>query len=97
MGTTRVRVPLTARSMHAHASTASSYAAMSAMLHPAPRSGRMTATRSSVRMSAVSAMKWTPQKTMNSLPRARASAAAIWLSFRLSPVRSACWMTASCW
>ena len=39
---------------------------MSAMLHPAARSGRITVAASSpVRMSAVSAMKWTPQKTIS--------------------------------
>src|SRR3954465_1799681 len=36
--------------------------AMSAIEQPAPRSGRITRTDSSVRMSALSAMKWTPQK-----------------------------------
>ena len=93
----RTFVPAAARSMASHASTASSYCAMSAMEHPAERSGSTTFTRSEVRMSAVSAMKCTPQKTIHSLPRRSASAAAIWLSFRLSPVRSACWTTSSCW
>ena len=72
-----------------HASTVSSYAAMSAIEQPAERSGRITSTSSGVRMSAVSAMKWTPQKTMNFAPRLGASAAAICESLRLSPMRSA--------
>ena len=52
----------------------SGMAAMSAMLHPAARSGRTTSTRIPsrwatfsglfARMSAVSAIKWTPQKTI---------------------------------
>ena len=66
---------------------------MSAMLHPADRSGRMTCTLSSVRMSADSAMKCTPQKTMNS---ACVCSLPIWASFRLSPVKSAQRMTSSC-
>src|SRR5665647_2602867 len=41
-------------------------AAMSAIEQPAARSGRITACLSEVRMSALSAMKWTPQKMMNS-------------------------------
>ena len=40
-----------------------SMAAMSAMEQPAARSGRMTVWFDRLRMSAVSAMKWTPQKT----------------------------------
>ena len=46
-----------------HASSVWSRSAMSAMLHPAPMSGKITRTDSSARMSAVSAMKCTPSKT----------------------------------
>ena len=66
---------------------------MSAMLQPADRSGRITLTRSSVSMSADSAMKCTPQNTTYS---AAFCVAASWLSLRLSPVKSANWMTSSC-
>ncbi len=45
-------------------------------------------------MSADSAMKWTPQKTMNS---ASGRAAASRASLKLSPVTSANWMTSSRW
>jgi hypothetical protein len=73
-----------------HASTVSSYEAISAIEHPAERSGRITSTESGVSMSAVSAMKWTPQKTthLTSWPGARspASLAAICDSFSESPV-----------
>ena len=47
-----------------HASSSWSISAMSAMLHPADRSGRITRCRGPVKMSAVSAMKCTPQNTM---------------------------------
>jgi hypothetical protein len=62
---------------------------MSAIEQPAERSGRITRTFSSVRMSAVSAMKCTPQKIDELAPRFGASAAASCESFRLSPIRSA--------
>jgi hypothetical protein len=97
IGTTRVFVPFVAAAIASHAATASSYCAMSAIEQPAERSGRTTLTSSGVSTSAVSAMKCTPQKTRNSLPRRALSAAAIWLSFRLSPVRSAWRTTSSCW
>ncbi len=42
-------------------------------------------------------MKWTPQKTMYSLPRSRAASAASWESFSESPVKSACATTSSVW
>ncbi len=45
-------------------------------------------------MSALSAMKCTPQKTMNS---AVGFAAACWASLNESPVTSANWMTSSRW
>jgi hypothetical protein len=47
-----------------HASSTDSMSAMSAIEHPALRSGRITCWWSPVRMSADSAMKCTPQKTM---------------------------------
>lgn len=47
-----------------------------------------------VRMSADSAMKWTPQKTMYS---ASGRAAASRASLNESPVTSANWMTSSRW
>ena len=49
-----------------HASSTESMSAMSAIEQPALRSGRMTCWWGPVRMSADSAMKWTPQKTTNS-------------------------------
>ena len=55
-----------------HASSTESMSAMSAMEQPALRSGRMTAWWSPVRMSADSAMKWTPQNTMYSAPESAA-------------------------
>ncbi len=48
------------------ASSTWSMSAMSAIEQPALRSGRITCWWSPVRMSADSAMKWTPQKTMYS-------------------------------
>ncbi len=45
-------------------------------------------------MSAVSAMKWTPQKTTNSTSPEAATWAASWESLRESPVKSA-WATTS--
>ena len=67
---------------------------MSAMEQPAARSGRITCWWSPVRMSADSAMKWTPQKTTNS---ASGRAAACWASRKESPRASANWMTSSRW
>ncbi len=65
---------------------------MSAIEQPAARSGSTTFCESAVRMSADSAMKWTPQNTMYSAPgRAAASRA----SLNESPVTSANWMTSS--
>ena len=58
-------------------------AAMSAMEHPAARSGSTTFWCGARRMSALSAMKWTPQKTMNSASWRVAAARA---SFSESPV-----------
>ena len=52
------------RASASQASSTSSRSAMSAMEQPALRSGRITCWWSAVRMSADSAMKWTPQKTM---------------------------------
>ena len=61
-------------------------AAMSAIEQPAARSGRTTACSGPVRMSALSAMKCTPQNTMNS---ASGRAAASRASLNESPVTSA--------
>src|SRR6478735_3483372 len=67
---------------------------MSAIEQPAARSGRITCWSGPVRISADSAMKWTPQKTMNSASvRAPASRA----SLNESPVTSANWITSSGW
>ena len=67
---------------------------MSAIEHPAARSGRTTVWLSAVRMSADSAMKWTPQKTTYS---AFGRAAASFASLNESPVTSANSMTSSRW
>ncbi len=67
---------------------------MSAIEQPAARSGRITFCAGEVRMSADSAMKWTPQKTMNSASGRPAASRA---SLNESPVTSANWMTSSRW
>ena len=77
-----------------HASSTWPISAMSAIEQPAARSGRITCWSSVVRMSALSAMKCTPQKTMNS---ASGCAAACWASLNESPVTSANSMTSSRW
>ena len=69
-----------------HASSTWPIAAMSAIEQPAARSGRITCWSAAVRMSALSAMKCTPQKTMNS---ASGCAAASRASLNESPVTSA--------
>jgi hypothetical protein len=66
--------------------------AMSAIEQPAARSGSTTRWSGPVRMSALSAMKCTPQNTMNS---AAGRAAASRASLNESPVTSANWMTSS--
>jgi hypothetical protein len=68
--------------------------AMSAIEQPAARSGRITFCSGAVKMSADSAMKCTPQKTMYS---ASGRAAASRASLKESPVTSANWMTSSRW
>ena len=68
--------------------------AMSAIEQPAARSGRITCCCGPVRMSADSAMKCTPQKTMYS---ASGRAAASRASLNESPVTSANWITSSRW
>ena len=68
--------------------------AMSAIEQPAARSGRITFCSGAVKMSADSAMKCTPQKTMYS---ASGRAAASRASLNESPVTSANWMTSSRW
>ncbi len=67
---------------------------MSAIEQPAARSGSTTFWSGPVRMSADSAMKCTPQKTMNS---ASGRAAASRASLKESPVTSANSMTSSRW
>ncbi len=76
-----------------HSATCSAVA-MSAIEQPAARSGRTTFWSSEVRMSADSAMKCTPQKTMYS---ASGLAAASLASLKESPVTSANSMTSSRW
>ncbi len=68
--------------------------AMSAIEQPAARSGSTTRCAAPVRMSALSAMKCTPQNTMNS---ASGRAAASRASLNESPVTSANWITSSRW
>ena len=82
------------RARSSQASSTWSMSAMSAMEHPALRSGSTTCWWSPVRTSADSAMKWTPQKTMNS--------ASVWSAARRespkeSPRASAHRMTSSRW
>ena len=68
--------------------------AMSAIVQPAFMSGRMTFWCGAERMSADSAMKCTPQNTMNS---ASGRVAASCASLKESPVKSACRITSSRW
>ena len=84
----------TAAVTSSHARSTWSISAMSAMVQPAFRSGRKTVWCSSERMSADSAMKWTPQKTMKSASLRSAAARA---SLKLSPVKSAWRITSSRW
>lgn len=91
-GTTCSAMPASV-STSQHSATCSAVA-MSAMEHPAARSGRTTFWSSPVRMSADSAMKCTPQNTMYS---ASGRAAASRASLKESPVTSANWMTSSRW
>ena len=67
---------------------------MSAMEQPALRSGRITCCSGEVRMSADSAMKWTPQNTTNS---ASVAPAASRESPKESPRASAQRITSSRW
>ena len=62
MGTVVLRGSASLRS--SQQSSTSSMCAMSAIEHPAVRLGRITCWCSWLRMTAVSAMKWTPQKMM---------------------------------
>ncbi len=91
-GTTLSATPAATRASHASSTCGSR--AMSAIEQPAARSGSTTRWCSPVRMSADSAMKWTPQKTMNS---ASGRAAASRASLKESPVTSANSMTSSRW
>ncbi len=84
---------MTAVTSSQHRSTCS-ISAMSAIVQPAFMSGRITTWWSPARMSADSAMKWTPQKTMQS---ASGRLAAAWASLKESPVKSAWRMTSSRW
>ena len=85
-------MPASARS--SQASSTWWIAAMSAIEHPAARSGRITVCSSLVRMSADSAMKCTPQKMIHG---ASGRAAASLASLNESPVTSANSMTSSRW
>ena len=76
------------------ASSTESMSAMSAIEQPAFRSGRRTCWCGPVRMSADSAMKWTPQNTMYS---ASPRSAAIRESPKESPRASAQRITSSRW
>ena len=91
-GTVRSARPADASRSQAASTCAST--AMSAIEQPAARSGSTTCCASPVRMSALSAMKCTPQNTMNS---ACGRAAASRASLNESPVTSANWMTSSRW
>ena len=91
-GTTSSATPAATRASHASSTCGSR--AMSAIEQPAARSGSTTCWWSAVRMSADSAMKWTPQKTTYS---ASGRAAASRASLKESPVTSANWMTSSRW
>ena len=92
IGTTRSMSVTLARS--SQASSTASMSAMSAIEQPAFRSGRRTCWWSAVSTSADSAMKWTPQKTMNS---ASWRSAAIRESPKESPRASAQRITSSRW
>ena len=89
-----MRLTSVTRPNSSQASSTWSMSAMSAMEHPALRSGRSTCWWSPVRTSADSAMKWTPQKTMNS---ASVTSAAMRESPKESPRASAHRMTSSRW
>ena len=91
-GTVTSAIPASASASQASSTWASR--AMSAIEQPAARSGRITFWSGVVKMSADSAMKCTPQKTMNS---ASGRAAASRASLNESPVTSANWMTSSRW
>ncbi len=91
-GTVTPAIPASSKASQ-HSSTWSKVA-MSAIEHPAARSGSTTFWELDVRMSADSAMKCTPQKTMYS---ASGRAAASFASLNESPVTSANWMTSSRW
>ncbi len=87
--------PATPRSVStSQAASTCASTAMSAIEQPAARSGSTTFCASEVRMSALSAMKCTPQKTMYS---ASGRAAASRASLNESPVTSANWITSSRW
>ena len=91
-GTVTSATPASASTSQASSTCAS--LAMSAIEHPAARSGKITFCSGAVKMSADSAMKCTPQNTMNS---ASGRAAASRASLNESPVTSANWMTSSRW
>ena len=92
IGTSR-SMSITASSA-SHASSTDSMSAMSAIEHPALRSGRTTFWFAPVRMSADSAMKWTPQNTTYS---ASSLSAASRERPKESPRASAQRMTSSRW
>ena len=92
MGMTRLMS--VTRAISSQASSTWSMSAMSAMEQPALRSGRITCWWGAVSTSADSAMKWTPQKTMNS---ASVTPAAVRDSPKESPRASAQRITSSRW
>ena len=91
-GTTESAIPASTSASQASSTWPSR--AMSAIEQPAARSGRITFWSGLVRMSADSAMKCTPQNTMNSASGRPAASRA---SLKESPVTSANWITSSRW
>ena len=86
-------VPYSSSSCSQHSRT-ESMSAMSAIEQPAARFGRMTLCPGCARMSAVSAMKCTPQNTIAS---AFGTVWAAFASWNESPRKSACCTTSSRW
>ncbi len=86
--------PSARRFISSRAASTSVASAMSAIVQPAARFGRHTTWSGPDSTSADSAMKCTPQKTMN---RASGREAACWESLRLSPTKSARSTIASAW
>ena len=93
IGITRSVVPRTDSSSSQQSKRSVGFA-MSAIEHPAAIFGSNTFWSGDVRMSAVSAIKWTPQKMIH---LASFAAAAIFESLYESPVKSAYSITSSRW